>query len=364
MKKAIVAVPYLSGKGGTETVIKNFYDALVRYSGKQKWDWRLVSFGGTKYSSWMNKWPKKVYNFSNNRIVQFGCYASIMPFLIRAILKREQPDVFVATNPIIWTLAYRLRNKFSPKTKIIAWYHYSFKEKNVKTKYLKTADRFWAISNGIREELISMGVSSDRIDLIYNPIPIKNIDFVTRSGTQNHFIYIGRIDYSGQKNVSELIKAFNQLNGIWHCDLYGNVNKDTKERLLKLANKNTLKNISFKGFYNNVWNHIETADVLILTSKYEGLGMVLCEGATRGIELVSSDCPMGPSEIVNKNNGYLYTPGKVKELKNILNNFITKKVILSSQSEIKKSVEKFSFDRYALKVTNSLEKLVIEDYGR
>ena len=28
MKKAIVAVPYLSGNGGTETVIKNFYDAV------------------------------------------------------------------------------------------------------------------------------------------------------------------------------------------------------------------------------------------------------------------------------------------------------------------------------------------------
>ena len=30
MKKAIVAVPYLSGNGGTETVIKNFYDAVVK----------------------------------------------------------------------------------------------------------------------------------------------------------------------------------------------------------------------------------------------------------------------------------------------------------------------------------------------
>ena len=49
MKKAIVAVPYLSGNGGTETVIKNFYDAITGDSQEQNLDWKLISFGGTRY---------------------------------------------------------------------------------------------------------------------------------------------------------------------------------------------------------------------------------------------------------------------------------------------------------------------------
>ncbi|MFM9785588.1 glycosyltransferase [Streptomyces scabiei] len=44
----------------------------------------------------------------------------------------------------------------------------------------------------------------------------------------------------------------------------------------------------FKGFYTNVWSHIKEADALVLTSKYEGLGMVLIEAAARGISLISS----------------------------------------------------------------------------
>lgn len=91
MKKAIVAVPYLSGNGGTETVIKNFYDAVVKNSQESNLNWKLISFGGTKYSNWMKKWPKKVYKFSNKRIIQLMCYILIMPFLIHKILKKEQP---------------------------------------------------------------------------------------------------------------------------------------------------------------------------------------------------------------------------------------------------------------------------------
>ncbi|MFM9785388.1 glycosyltransferase, partial [Streptomyces scabiei] len=118
-------------------------------------------------------------------------------------------DFFIATNPIIWSIAFAERNVFSKKTKIGAWYHYSFKMKNVKEKYLKKADFFWAISSGIKDELLSLGVSPDKIYVIYNPVNVDNVILVKRSGKQNHFIYIGRIDYDGQKNVSELIKALN-----------------------------------------------------------------------------------------------------------------------------------------------------------
>ncbi|MDB6221147.1 glycosyltransferase [Lactobacillus amylovorus] len=364
MKKAVIAIPYLTGKGGTETVIKNFAEALNVKNTDDNISWKLVSFGGTKYPEWLSGWNKKVYNFTQSRCIQLVAYAILMPFLIAHILRKEKPDFFIATNPIIWSIAFAERNVFSKKTKIGAWYHYSFKMKNVKEKYLKKTDFFWAISSGIKDELLSLGVSPDKIYVIYNPVDVDHVTAVKRSGKQNRFIYIGRIDYDGQKNVSELIKALNKVKGDWHCDLYGSVDPETKDRLLRLANDHTKSQIEFNGFYKDVWSQIKEADVLLLTSKFEGLPMTLIEAASRGIALVSSDCPTGTKDIVNKKNGYLYTPGKVKELKNILNNFITKKVTLSSQSEIKKSVEKFSFDIYALKVTNSLEKLVIEDYGR
>ena len=354
MKKVVIAIPYLTGKGGTETVIKNFAEALDVKNTNDNISWKLVSFGGTKYPEWLSGWNKKVYNFTQSRCIQLVTYAILMPFLIAHILRKEKPDFFIATNPIIWSIAFAERNVFSKKTKIGAWYHYSFKMKHVKEKYLKKADFFWAISSGIKDELLSLGVSPDKIYVIYNPVNVDNVISVKRSGKQNHFIYIGRIDYDGQKNVSELIKALNGVKGDWRCDLYGSVDPETKDRLLNLANGSTRERIVFKGFYTNVWSHIKEADVLVLTSKYEGLGMVLIEAAARGISLISSNCPVGPEEIVNNQNGFLYNQLSIVRLNEILEQIIYRTVELSSPLCVKRSVQKFNYSTYATRIIKFL----------
>lgn len=354
MKKVVIAIPYLTGKGGTETVIKNFAEALDVKNTDDNISWKLVSFGGTKYPEWLSGWNKKVYNFTQSRCIQLMAYAILMPFLIAHILKKEKPDFFIATNPIIWSIAFAERNVFSKKTKIGAWYHYSFKMKNVKKKYLKKADFFWAISSGIKDELLSLGVSPDKIYVIYNPVDVDHVTAVKRSGKQNHFIYIGRIDYDGQKNVSELIKALNKVKGDWHCDLYGSVDPETKDRLLRLANDHTKSQIEFKGFYKDVWNQIKKADVLILTSKFEGLPMTLIEAASRGITLVSSDCPTGTRDIVNNFNGFLYNQLSIVRLNEILEQIIYRTVELSSPLCVKRSVQKFNYSTYATRIIKFL----------
>lgn len=352
MKKAIVAVPYLSGKGGTETVIKNFYDAVV--ANDSETEWKLISFGGSRYSDWMKNWGKKVYNFTNNRIAQLGAYGTVMPILIRKVIKHEKPDYFIATNPIIWNLASKYKLRYSPSTKIIAWYHYSYKMKKVNSKYLKNVDRFWAISSGIKEELEELGVPSEKIDIIFNPINLENVPLVKRSRTHNHFIYIGRIDYDGQKNVSELMRALNLVKEDYKLDLYGAVDPEIKNKLLNLIDdKNKKDNIIFHGFSTKVWEKIKEADALLLTSKYEGLPMVLCEAASKGIPLVAANCPTGVKDIVTKSNGFLYKPGNVLELSNVLSNLIDSKSFINQKS-ILDSIYKFSYKNYHRKIKESL----------
>lgn len=357
MKKVVIAIPYLTGKGGTETVIKNFAEALDVKNTDDNISWKLVSFGGTRYPEWLSGWNKKVYNFTQSRHIQLIAYAILMPFLIANILRKEKPDFFIATNPIMWSIAFAERNVFSKKTKIGAWYHYSFKMKNVKEKYLKKADFFWAISSGIKDELLSLGVSPDKIYVIYNPVNVDNVISVKRSGKQNHFIYIGRIDYDGQKNVSELIRALNDVKGEWHCDLYGSVDQETKDRLLRLANKHTQSQIEFKGFYKDVWSQIKEADVLILTSKFEGLPMTLIEAASRGITLVSSDCPTGTKDIVSNENGWMYKTDDIGKLSKILKELSLKLKMIPYRINIIESVQRFDYASYKSRILKGLKDL-------
>lgn len=359
MKKAIVAVPYLKGTGGTETVIKNFSEALDVKNISNDISWKLISFGGSKNSDWLKGWNRKVYHFTEYRSVQLASYVGIMPFLVANILRKEKPDFFIATNPVIWSIAFKFKKYLSPTTKVIAWYHYSFKMKNVKLKYLQKADEFWAISTGIKKELTSLGINKDKIRVVFNPINISSTTHVKTNSKKDHYIYIGRIDYDGQKNVSELIHALAAVKGDWTCDLYGSVDDDTKNRLYKLAKENKIeKKIHFKGFYVNIWREINNADILLLTSRFEGLPMVLCEAAAHGIFLVAADCPTGVSDIVDpQKNGKLYQPGNYLELASILNKIKKNQVKINSQSDIISSVKKFSYASYRARINDSLQKL-------
>ncbi|MTV82653.1 glycosyltransferase [Secundilactobacillus folii] len=359
MPKVIIAVPYLSGKGGTETVIQNFYEAVTSNRKLRKFDWKLVSFGGSKDYLWMDHWNKKIYYFTNNRMVQSMLYIFLLPFLLTKLVLTEKPDFLVATNPIIWSFAFFVKKAFHVDTITIAWFHYSFKKKKVKKIYLNSTDYFWAISQGIKNEILEYGVPEEKIKLIFNPIDVNKATEIRRSGSQNRLIYIGRIDYEGQKNVSELFKALSliRVSDKVILDLYGDVSTETKKRLNDLK-KGIPKNISinFQGFYPDVWAHINEADTLLLTSRFEGFGMVLCEAAARGISLISSNCPMGPNEIISNRNGWLYRPGNFRELSKIITNIVTKKYILPDSKSVQDSVKNYGYNTYSNRIFNSFDE--------
>lgn len=64
-KKIVIAIPYLTGKGGTETVIKNFSQALNVRDTNEGISWKLISFGGTKYPEWLMDGIKRFIGLLN-----------------------------------------------------------------------------------------------------------------------------------------------------------------------------------------------------------------------------------------------------------------------------------------------------------
>ena len=60
---------------------------------------------------------------------------------------------------------------------------------------------------------------------------------------------------------------------------------------------------------------MKESSIKVLTSRYEGFGLVLIESMINGVPCISFDCPYGPSDIIQDGeNGYLVENGNIQEL--------------------------------------------------
>lgn len=97
----------------------------------------------------------------------------------------------------------------------------------------------------------------------------------------------------------------------------------------------------------------------MLASNYEGFGLVLAEALSRGITVVSSDCPSGPTDIVrNGENGWLFPSGDEEALVDILDGIINKSLKLPESEICSQSVERFSTEQVSNKFEEELLNIV------
>ena len=116
-----------------------------------------------------------------------------------------------------------------------------------------------------------------------NPVTIETGDFVLKpANKEKEIIYVGRIDYN-QKRVYRVIDTWALLEKKypdWRLTIVGDGVE--RENIEKQAKTLGLKNVSFEGFQSPI-EYYKRARILMLTSEYEGFGLVLIEGMSFGV---------------------------------------------------------------------------------
>lgn len=128
-------------------------------------------------------------------------------------------------------------------------------------------------------------------------------------------IAVGRLDY--QKGFDLLIEAWSLIkNKDWKLEIYGD--GPEKEKLFFKIKKLGLENqIFLKGTTKNIEEKFLNSSIYILSSRHEGLPLVLLEAMEYGLPIVSFECPCGPKDILKNNSfGFLVKNGMVDELAN------------------------------------------------
>lgn len=128
-------------------------------------------------------------------------------------------------------------------------------------------------------------------------------------------IAVGR--YSYQKGFDYLIDAWTVINRFqpeWTLDIIGD--GEWREHLQRQIDRNRLTHcIHLKFPTAHIEEEYRQASLLVMTSRYEGLPMVLLEAQSWGLPVVSFACKCGPGDIIaDGRNGFLVAEGNLPML--------------------------------------------------
>jgi Glycosyltransferase len=199
----------------------------------------------------------------------------------------------------------------------------------VKILYPK-ADLIIAVSYGVKQSLINLGIEKEKIKVIYNPYPIDEIRELANEPLGSYeeifkhpvLITAGRlIKPKGQWYLLRVFKALKEKHEDLELVILGE--GELKDYLVKLSEELGLKtyvwdrdelsgsfDVYFLGFQKNPFKFIARSKLFVFPSLWEGFPNALVEAMACGVPVVSSDYRSGPREILAPNTDFNYQTQK------------------------------------------------------
>lgn len=150
--------------------------------------------------------------------------------------------------------------------------------------------------------------TNKKVSIIQNPVTFSSP--ISSSLTNKKVITLGRL--VDEKNHSSLINAFSKVvnrHPDWILEIYGDgCLKETLQN--QIDNIGLSSNVKLQGIKPNPRELYLDSSIFVLSSRFEGFGLVLIESMECGVPVVSYDCPCGPKDIITDGeDGFLVPIG-------------------------------------------------------
>ena len=336
-KRVIIFMPSIEG-GGVE---KNLF-IITNFLTKKYSNLSLITVS-KKFSSKFNNSIKlicprlNIWDQMNRRVK----YIISIFLLIKEILNNRNSIVFSFQANIYCIIICKIffikiitRSNSAPA----GWSNNIFK-KMIFRYFLKLSNKIIVNSYEFKKNLKNYYNLESTV--ILNPLKkskTKKKILFFKNFNQLKIISIGRLTH--QKDHITLLKSLKLLKYNFKVNfrLYL-IGKGYNYNLLTnfIKNHGLKKNIKLAGYKKNAFEYIKSSDLLVLSSRYEGLPNVLIEAQASGIPVISSNCPSGPREILmNGKLGELFKVGDYKGLCNKIFKLFENKKILKKKSILEK----------------------------
>lgn len=160
-----------------------------------------------------------------------------------------------------------------------------------------------------------------RIEVIPNILtitPKKVTDYRNK-----RIIAAGR--YVHQKGFDLLLEAWHIINkntSDWHLYIFGNENRKPYQQIVDKYRMND--NTHLMGATKDIAEEFSKSSIFVLSSRFEGFGLVLAEAMSCGLPCVSFDCPYGPRDIItDREDGILVKNGNIEALSEAIKQLMT-----------------------------------------
>lgn len=173
---------------------------------------------------------------------------------------------------------------------------------------IKKLDRFVVLS----DEDARNWQELSNVEVIPNPLPQL---YSQRSTLENKkVVACGRYVY--QKGFDILIEAWKKVSSMhpdWQLNIYGKGEREPYQRLVDESGLNATLHLCEAT--TDIESKYAESSIFVLSSRFEGFGMVLIEAMNCGVPCVSFACPCGPSDIITDGvDGLLAANGDAEQL--------------------------------------------------
>ncbi|MFJ1338378.1 glycosyltransferase family 4 protein [Pseudomonas caricapapayae] len=234
-------------------------------------------------------------------------------FKMICLLAKERPDYLVSN----WTSVncFALLAALPFKVKVVCVEHIHFSQPSKLWQFFRKltywrAHRVVCLTDEDLQDYERIGVKAEKI---YNPLTVEVSSVSRREGKK--FIAVGRLEL--QKGFDILINSF-RLVLARHPDasleIYGDGTQYNTLSTL-ISELGLGGSVVLRGATKNISDAYARSDYFVLSSRFEGFGLVIVEAQAHGLPVVAFDCPRGPAEIIeDRVNGLLVENGSVVDL--------------------------------------------------
>lgn len=182
---------------------------------------------------------------------------------------------------------------------------------------VKIADKIITLTERDREEYIkTYSLPETKVQCIYNWVDDKLETLSPKYDTQSKkIITVGRFEpQKGYDRLLSVAKTVFSRHPDWRWDIYGDGEQFDKIKS-QISQLGLQDNLYLMGTSKELYSLYPQYAMYVMTSRLEGLPMVLLEAKANGLPCVSFDCLTGPSEIIEDGvSGYLVDDGDTDAL--------------------------------------------------